>query len=138
MEFWVSLRVLDHACGAWIPSGRFCVNRGVAIDQRVLWFSFFISVLTAVFFGLLPALNTVRADLVQSLGADSMALGVGGRKINLRRALVVAQIVASFVLLIACGVFVRSFQNGRSVSSNLRSDRILNNLSPESSGFTVN
>ena len=115
------------------------MTSGVAIDQRVLWFSFFISVLTAVFFGLLPALNTVRADLVQSLGADSMALGVGKRKINLRRALVVAQIVASFVLLIACGVFVRSFQNGRSVSTSLRSDRILVlNLSPRKYGYTVN
>ena len=63
----------------------------IAIDQRVLWFSFVISVLTAVIFGLLPALNSFRPDLVRSLAADAMSLGGRRRKINLRRALVVAQ-----------------------------------------------
>ncbi len=55
----------------------------------------------------------------------------GRRKINLRRVLVVIQIVASLVLLISTGLFLRSFQEGQSISKNFLSDKILLlNLSP--------
>ena len=122
-----------------MPPGDLGLSADVAIDQRVLWFSFFISVLTALIFGLLPALNSFRVDLIKSLGGATMALGRGGRKINPRRALVVMQIVASLVLLISAGLAVRSFQKGEAISQNFKSDHILLlNLSPRKYGYSVN
>jgi predicted permease len=67
-----------------------------------------------------------------------MSLGGGRRKINLRRVLVVVQIVASLVLLISTGLFLRGFQRGEAMSESFRSDRILLlNLSPNKYGYSV-
>ena len=96
-----------------------------------------ISLLTAVVFGLLPALNSFRPDLVRSLAADAMSLGGRRRKINLRRSLVVIQIAGSLVLLISTGLFIRAFQRGETVSENFRSNKILIlNLSPTKYGYS--
>jgi predicted permease len=110
----------------------------IAIDQKVLLFSFVISLLTALIFGLLPALNSFRPDLVRSLAADAMSVGGRRRKINLRRALVVAQITASLVLLILTGLFLRAFQKGETVGENFKSNKILIlNLTPTKYGYSM-
>lgn len=111
---------------------------GIAIDQSVLLFSLVISVLTALAFGLLPAWSSFRPDLAKSLGSDT-AFIAGKGKINLRRSFVVFQIVASLVLLIANGIFLRSFQTSREISQNFGSNKILLlNLSPKKYGYSVN
>ena len=109
----------------------------IAIDWRVLLFSFVASLLTALIFGLLPALNTFRLDPVRSLAGDAMSLG-GRRRINLRRVLVVIQIVASLVLLISTGLCLRSFQQGEVVTKNFKTDRmLLLNLNPTQYGYSI-
>src|SRR5258705_6747162 len=137
--------ILGLVCAYWttraglglIPSGAVGFSADIAIDQRVMWFSFLISLLTALIFGLLPALNSFRTDLVRSLAAEAMSLGGARRKINLRRVLVVVQIVVSLVLLISTGLFLRTFQRGEAISQNFRSDRILLlNLNPTQYGYT--
>jgi predicted permease len=121
-----------------IPSGDFGFSAGVPMDRRVLGFSVVISLLTALIFGLLPALSSFRPNLVQSLGAEAMALGGSRRKVNLRRVMVVLQIVASMVLLISAGLFLRSFQQGGAISESFMSDKILLlDLSPRKYGYTV-
>jgi macrolide transport system ATP-binding/permease protein len=121
-----------------LPPGDLGFTAGIAIDQRVLWFSFVISLLTALLFGLLPALSSFRPDLVRSLVGDVITVGGKGRKINLRRGLVVVQIVASLVLLISTGLFLRSFQKGGAIVQNFRSDRILLlDLNPRKFGYSV-
>jgi predicted permease len=109
----------------------------IAIDWRVLLFSFVASLLTALVFGLLPALNTFRLDPVRSLAGDAMSPG-GRRRINLRRVLVVIQIVASLVLLISTGLCLRSFQQGEAVTKNFKTDRmLLLNLNPTQYGYSI-
>jgi macrolide transport system ATP-binding/permease protein len=131
--YWTTRAVLGL-----IPPGDVGFSADIAIDQRVLWFSFGISLLTALIFGLLPALNNFRPDLVRSLAADSMSLGGVKRRITLRRVLVVVQITGSLVLLISTGLFLRAFQRGESISQNFRSNRILTlNLSPGKYGYSV-
>jgi putative ABC transport system permease protein len=123
----------------FIPPGDLGFSSGISIDLRVLVFSFAISLLTSLVFGLLPALNTLRPGLVQALGSEGMAIGGARRRINLRRVLVVVQIIASFVLLIAAGLFLRSFQQGQAITETFRSDRILLlDLSPKKYGYAVN
>jgi len=130
--FWTTRGVLSL-----IPSGDFGFSGGVLMDQRVFVFSIVISLLTALIFGLLPALSSFRPNLVQSLTAEGMSLGGSRRKVNLRRVLVVLQIVASLVLLVSAGLFLRSFQKGSAISESFMSDKILLlDLSPNKYGYS--
>jgi len=131
--YWTTRAVL-----AFIPAGAVTFTANIAIDQKVLLFSFGLSLLTALTFGLLPALNSFRPDLVRSLAAEGMSLGGARRKVNLRRVLVVVQIVVSLVLLISTGLFLRAFQRGETISQSFSSDKILVlNLSPNKYGYSV-
>ena len=133
LAYWTTRTVLGL-----LPPGDLGFSGGVAFDQRVLLFSFVVSLLTALIFGLLPAMNTFRLDLVRSLGGDAMLLAGRQRRINLRRVLVVTQIVASLVLLISAGLCLRSFQRGEVVSQSFRTDRILLlNLNPSQYGYSI-
>jgi putative ABC transport system permease protein len=80
----------------------------LAIDWKVMLFSLLIAVATSVLFGLAPALQATKADLVPAL--KDTASQAGHRKSRLRSGLVVAQIALSLVLLIAAGLVVRALQ----------------------------
>ncbi len=78
------------------------------VDWRVMLFALAISLITGVLFGLLPALQSSRPDLVPALKDEkSMA---GFRRSRLRNALVVVQVALSLVLLVCAGLVVRSLQ----------------------------
>lgn len=78
------------------------------IDWRVLLFAFGVSLFTGIAFGLLPALQSSRPDLVPAL-KDEKSMG-GFHRSRLRNALVVVQVALSLVLLICAGLVVRSLQ----------------------------
>ena len=78
-------------------------------DWRVLGFTVALSVLTGALFGLLPAWQATKPELVPAL-KDEAALG-GYRRSRLRSTLVVAQVALSLVLLVAAGLVVRSLQH---------------------------
>src|SRR4030095_10710613 len=69
------------------------------MDWRVLVFAIAITFLTSAAFGLLPALQATRPELVPALKDDAMSLG--HRRSWLRGALVVAQVALSLVLMIS-------------------------------------
>ena len=83
-------------------------------DLRVLGFTLGIAVLTAMLFGLAPALRALRVDLLTalkpSMGRTGAAAGAGG-KFRLGKALVIAQVAVSLVLLAGAGLLVRSLGN---------------------------
>jgi predicted permease len=75
-------------------------------DWRVFLFTFGISVLTGIFFGLAPAIQATRHDVVADLKAgDSDG---GGSRLIFRNGLVVAQLALSLVLLIGASLLTRS------------------------------
>src|SRR5262245_57575890 len=80
-------------------------------DWRVLSFTLILSILTGALFGLLPALQATKPELVPALN-DESALG-GYRRSRLRSGLVVAQVALSLVLLVAAGLVVRSLQHAQ-------------------------
>ncbi len=80
------------------------------VDWRVFAFTLAASVLTGALFGLIPAMQASRADLVSAL---KDARSTGGRRAGLRGALVVTQVALSFVLLIAAGLLIRTLRNAR-------------------------
>ena len=76
------------------------------LDWRVLVFSLFVSLITGIVFGLVPALQATKPDLVPALRDAS--LQTGARRSRLRSGLVVVQIALSLVLLIAAGLVLRA------------------------------
>jgi predicted permease len=78
----------------------------IEVDRSVLIFSILLSFVTGVIFGLIPAFQATRPDLVGTLKDET---GVGGyRRSRLRNGLVIAQLSLSLLLLIAAGLVVRS------------------------------
>src|SRR5580765_7238197 len=78
------------------------------VDWRVLAFAFGVSLATGIAFGMLPALQASRPDLVPAL-KDEKSLG-GFRRSRLRNGLVIVQVALSLVLLVCAGLVVRSLQ----------------------------
>jgi putative ABC transport system permease protein len=81
----------------------------IGIDWQVLVFSVLAGLLSAVLFGVVPALRTARPNVMQTLRAAgrSGALGAAG----LRNAVVVVEVALAFVLLIGSGLMFRTFVN---------------------------
>ena len=79
--------------------------------SQILGFTLGVSVLTGLLFGLAPALEATRFDLIPALKSD--AAGVAGRKRRweLRRLLVTLQVAMSLVLLVSGTLFTRSLRN---------------------------
>ena len=80
------------------------------LDQRVLLFSLGLSLLTGLIFGVAPALQASRPGLVPALKDETFLPDGRSRRINLKKALVVAEVALSVLLLIAAGLFIRSLQ----------------------------
>jgi putative ABC transport system permease protein len=81
----------------------------VTLDTRVLLFTFAVSVLVGILFGIIPALQATKPDLAATMKEGGRGSTVGsGRKI-VRDALVVVEIAVAFVLLAGSGLLIRSF-----------------------------
>jgi macrolide transport system ATP-binding/permease protein len=79
----------------------------LAIDWRLVAFTGGLSVITALLFGLLPALRASRPDLVPAL-KDESSMSVRGRRFNVRQGLVVLQVAVSIVLILGGVLLTRS------------------------------
>jgi predicted permease len=77
------------------------------LDGQALAVSLGIAVLSALLFGIAPAIYSARRDLVH--GLKSAGRGVAGGQGRLRNALVTAEIALSMVLLLGAGLLMRSF-----------------------------
>lgn len=94
------------------------------VDLRVALFTLGLSVITALLFGLVPALRASRPDLVDALKDGPTVLGGTGRS-RLRNSLVVVQVALSLVLLATAGLFLRSLGNASSIDIGFKADHIL-------------
>ena len=80
----------------------------IGVDSRVLGFTFAVSLITGIVFGLAPALRASRVDLNGMLKEGGRS-GVGASHHRLRNLFVVTEIALSLVLLIGAGLLVRSY-----------------------------
>jgi predicted permease len=80
-----------------------------SLDARSFLYAFAVAVATAVLFGLLPAIQASRGNLVDSLKDGGR--GTGARRSRLRSTLVVAQVALALVSLVGALLFVRTFSN---------------------------
>ena len=106
-----------------------------AIDYRVLAFNFLLSLATGLLFGLVPALRSTKPNLAPTLKDQGGAVAGGG--VRFRKALVVAQVTISILLLISAGLFIRTLENLRLLDLGIKPERMIAfNLSPAISGYT--
>lgn len=121
----LALWTIDVLKSATPPDGIFSFTLDYRLDGRVLAFTFALSLATGVIFGLAPALQASRPDLVPALKNEALAGVQGHRRFNLRNALVVAQVALSLVLLIGAGLFLRSLNNAQAIDPGFAADKIL-------------
>jgi predicted permease len=107
----VGLAVLiDQALIDFLPVGHTPLSLSAAPDWSVLSFTFAISVAAGALFGLVPALQSTRPQLAGTLKDQAGAVVQGGAA-GLRKALVVAQVSLSLLLVIGAGLFLESLRN---------------------------
>jgi len=81
----------------------------IQIDGWVLFFTFAVSLLTGIAFGVLPGM-WIHTDVLAALRGGGNAQSTTGRTtLRVRGALIVAQVALSFMLLIGAGLLVNSF-----------------------------
>jgi len=106
----------------------FTVN--VRLDWRVLSFTLLIAIVSGIFFGLAPALQSIRVDITPALKETRASESHGkarrfGLRFGLSQALVVGQIGISLLLVVAAGLFVRTIANLHSVNLGFNAENIL-------------
>ena len=117
---WVALRPLVALTPAWFPR-----LDAVGIDVRVFLFCLGVCVIASLVFGLIPALQASRPNLVRALH-DSSARASGGRSRMLQlQGLVVVQVMLAFVLLIGAGLVIKTLARLQSVDLGVDTSRLL-------------
>jgi predicted permease len=102
-------------------------SSGFAVDLRLDWralgFTAAVSALTGVLFGLAPALRATRIELTPMLKETPGAGAATGSRLN--KALLVAQVAMSLVLLVGAGLFVRTLDNLNRIEAGFDRENLL-------------
>jgi putative ABC transport system permease protein len=93
------------------------------IDGSVLGFTFILSILTALLFGLIPAFQASKP--VNDTLKEGVASGVSLRRQRLRSAFVIAEVALSIVLLAGAGLMIKSFLRLQQVNPGFNPERLL-------------
>ena len=94
------------------------------LDQRVLLYSLIAAVLSALVFGIAPAWQALKTDLVPALRSAGLTASARRRTIG-RNALVVSQVALSLVLLVATGMLLDGFRKVLVMNPGFRIDHIM-------------
>lgn len=108
---------------AFLPAGKIPRTGEVYLDGWVLTFTFGLSLVTGLIFGLAPALQTTRRQLREAVNEGGRS--TTGRHETLRGLLVTTEVALALVLLMGTGLLLRSFLRMRSVNPGFRSTNIL-------------
>ncbi len=90
------------------PRENTAVFLDLSLDWRILIFTTLLSFVTGIAFGLVPALQTSKPDVMSALKDEMPALAGRGRRFTFRNALVVTQVAVSLLLLIPSGLLIRN------------------------------
>ena len=111
---------------AFAPPTDLPINFGLKIDITTLAYAAAASLLTGLFFGLVPALQTSRADTIHAIKEEAGRGASGGRTgQRLRNTLVIAQVAVCLVLLVGATLFVRSLQAAQHLDPGFDPDGLL-------------
>jgi putative ABC transport system permease protein len=116
---WAILRVVARAGADLIPRAE-----GIGLNPAVLAFTLGVALATGLGLGLLTALATPMRSVAATIGDSSRGSTADRRRHRFHAVLLVAEIAASFVLLVATGLLVSSFLRIRDVEPGFRSQGI--------------
>jgi predicted permease len=114
-----------NALVAALPFEELAESLRAAPDARVVSFTAAISLLTALVFGTVPALQGARADLNRTLREEAGSLSGGVSHARLRKGLVVAQVALSMLLVAGAGLFARSLYNLRHLDPGFQTEQLV-------------
>jgi predicted permease len=83
---------------------------GIGLDARMLLFAITLALLTAIAFGVVPAMLMARGDMQRPLKESGRGGDGGGARRRLRSAMVVGEITLAVMLLVGAALLARSFQ----------------------------
>lgn len=115
---------------AALPQDSIPAEAVIELNAPVLVFTLCVAVLTPLIFGLAPALQAARRDLIDPLRDSGKGTSSGFRGRRLRSAVVVAEVAMSLTLLIGAGLLMRSFQALREERLGMHPDHVLMALLP--------
>jgi macrolide transport system ATP-binding/permease protein len=107
---------------AFSPPANLPIHLTIETDGRVLAFTFLVSVLTGLVFGLVPALHSSNPHLVTALKDETVRMH--GRS-RMRTSLVTLQVALSLVLLIAAALFLQSLKNAQTIDPGFDPNNVL-------------
>jgi predicted permease len=125
IAFW-TFDALYHIVMSNLPSGFEPLALNLSPDLRVLGYAIGISAITGLAFGLVPALQATRPDLVSALKEEGA--GFAGAHMSrgwLRNALVAAQVSVCLVLLVAAGLLARGLQSAQTLDPGFSTDGVV-------------
>jgi predicted permease len=97
-----------------------------------------VSVLTGLIFGLVPALQATKPDVAPVLKDTVGGIVGGGTHVRVRKALVVAQVMLSLLLLIGAGLFIRSLRNLRDMGPGFTTGNLVTfEIDPSLTGYNA-
>ena len=104
----------------FLPAGDTPLTLSASPDPRILAFNAALALVTALLFGLVPALQAMRLNLWTTLKDVVGSIAGGGGSVKLRKGLVIAQVALSFLLLGGAGLFVKTLSNLKTTNSGFR------------------
>jgi putative ABC transport system permease protein len=108
-----------------LSAGSIPATAHVQIDATVLVFTFLVSLVTGVLFGLAPALRTMKLNLSESLKEGGRTGSEGGKRNRTRSVLVVLESAVAVVLLIGAGLLVRSLVQLQNINPGFDAHNVL-------------
>jgi predicted permease len=123
---WTAGTLMTFVSDGGDGGGGFPISLIVRVDRTVLLATLGISALTALIFGILPALRASSEAPVTVLKEDTGSASGSLRKARLASGLVVAQVSLSLVLLICAGLLIRSFRSAQQIDPGFNPHNVLN------------
>src|SRR5215472_8389914 len=119
-----------------MPAGDVPLPLSATPDARILTFALAVSCFTGLIFGLAPALQSTRPDLSSTLKESAGAV-VGGGHMRVRKALVMAQVFLSLLLLIGAGLFLQSLRNLKTLDPGFATHNVVAfSIDPRLNGYS--
>jgi predicted permease len=124
-----------HGIMALLPAQTQAASQ-FGLSLPVFGFTAVVSLATGLIFGIVPALQSTRPDLVTELRNNSGKLSGGRAAAKFRTSLVTAQIALSMALLIAAGLFIKSLRNISRVDLGIKIDNVVTfAIAPARTGY---
>lgn len=93
----------------WIPPYGIAVETAIEVNSQVMVFSLVVAMITALIFGVVPAMQSVRRDVASGLSSSGKGNEISARHGGFRKALVICEVTLSMVLLSGAGGLMQSF-----------------------------